>query len=95
MAKIETHLQNEVVWKVSTEMVKLFLETTILGKRPASMSKDGWGTLLHLYARFEIASVEEIRQAAQVCETCSNGNDAIGGTALGLYVEAERRETKN
>ena len=74
---------------------EVVLETTILSKRPANISEDGWGMLLRLYTRFETASAEEIRQAAQACEACSNGNDAIGGTALGLYVEAESRETKN
>lgn len=96
MTSIKAHLKNEAVWRISTWAVKAFLRTTITDSKPVGMTEEGWGMLLRLYINFDFASSEEIRRAAQVCEDCSNKHgDAIGGTALGLYVEAERRETKN
>jgi predicted nucleic acid-binding protein len=97
MEDFKAYLQNEAVQRLPTWAVKEFLRTIITGGKPVGMTEEVWGMLLSLYVNFTSASPQEIRAVAEVCESHSNTyhNPIVGGTALGLYLEAERREVRH
>lgn len=90
------HLLQESVVVTASELIRFFLEEDLLDpKSLLQLSSDEQRVLERLLNNFYSASSGELELGAQICERVSNGEDAIGLTAVMLYREAQRRAIKN
>jgi len=93
---ISRHLQNEVVEGISPGVVESSLASVVVTEdRLTCMTDAEWDVLVVLNREFRWAHWKLFEHAAQICEKYSDGEDAIGGLALMLYVEACRRAPRN